>query len=78
MPGREGRAVGSKKAMIEYTTRVDSRKRFPHPINRKHLPGAVITVVRRVGPHWILAGRRPRSIPVFTVVRTELSARPAA
>jgi hypothetical protein len=56
-----------KKAMMEYTRRADFRKHFQHPTNRNHLPGAVITAVRRVGPHWIIAGRRPRSIPVFRV-----------
>ena len=64
--------------MFVYPMRGDSRKRFPHPINRNHLPGAVITAVRRIGPHWIIAGRRARPVAVFFIKTTVLSARAAS
>jgi hypothetical protein len=63
--------------MFEYTMREDSRKRFPRPGTRKCLPAATITAVRCVGPHWIIAGRRRRAIPVFLIRTTLLSSRAA-
>jgi hypothetical protein len=63
--------------MIDIRKRADSRKRFHDPVvqNRHRTP--TVAVVRRVGPRWVTAGRRPRAIPVFFIHRTILSVPPA-
>jgi hypothetical protein len=76
MAGRWGSGSWIKKAMFEYTKRGDFRNCFPH-LKQNRLPAAV-TVVRRIGPMWIVAGRRPRVIPVFVVRTFPLSARAAS
>jgi hypothetical protein len=58
------------KAMFEYPKWESSRNYFPHPGKRKRHSAAGITAVRRIGPNWIVAGRRPPSIPVFIVTST--------
>jgi hypothetical protein len=63
--------------MLEYTRREDSRKRFPHVIKRNRFPIVGIAAVRHIGPHWIVAGRRPRPIPVFIIKTTVLPVRAA-
>jgi hypothetical protein len=61
--------------MFEYPKREQSRKRFPQRIKRNRFPVAGIAAVRRIGPLWIVAGRRPRFIPLFLIRRTMLSPR---
>jgi hypothetical protein len=61
--------------MFAYPNRGGSRKQFSNSINRNHLTG--VAAVRRIGPIWIVAGRRPRSIPLFIIQRTMLSPRAA-
>jgi hypothetical protein len=63
--------------MFGYTKREDSRKRFPRIIKRNRFPVAGIAAVRHIGPHWIVAGRRPRPIPVFIIKTTMLLVRAA-
>jgi hypothetical protein len=64
--------------MFEYTKRGDFRNRFPHLIERDRFPAAAIMAVRRIGPMWIVVGRRPRSIPVFIIKTIKISARAAS
>jgi hypothetical protein len=64
--------------MFVYMTREDSRKRFSGLANRNRLSSAGITAMRRIGPIRIVAGRRPRSIAVFVIRTTVLSARAAS
>jgi hypothetical protein len=57
--------------MFRYTKREDSRNSFSHPREQKGFP-AQVRMVRRLGPHWVVVGRRPRTIPVFIVRTTVL------
>jgi hypothetical protein len=76
-PAIDGPGKGFETAMVAYLKREDSRKRFPQVIKRNRPPVAGIAAVRHVGPRWIIAGRRPRSVAVFFVRTTLLSARAA-
>jgi hypothetical protein len=60
--------------MYAYRKRDASRNYFPQSVKRKILQ---TEAVRHIGPHWIVAGRRPRTIAVFFLRRTTLSARAA-
>jgi hypothetical protein len=59
--------------VISIRRRDDSRKCFPEVAEQNRRRAEHVAVVRRVGPRWVTAGRRPRAIPVFDVVRTVLS-----
>jgi hypothetical protein len=55
--------------VISIQKREDSRNCFPEGAEQSHRQTEHVAVVRRVGPRWVTAGRRPRAIPVFDVVR---------
>jgi hypothetical protein len=59
--------------MISIRKRENSRNCFPERAEQNHRRTAHVAVVRRVGPRWVTAGRRPRAIPVFVIHRTILS-----
>jgi hypothetical protein len=60
--------------MLEYRDRAESRNSFRHSPTNNHTVVGALSVVRRVGPRWVIAGRRPRNIPVFNIIRTVLPA----
>jgi hypothetical protein len=63
--------------MIIIRKRVHSHNYFPERAEQNHRRTEHVAVVRRVGPRWVTAGRRPRAIPVFFIHRTILSVPPA-
>jgi hypothetical protein len=59
--------------VIYIQKRDDSGNCFPPRVDQNHHRAERVAVVRRVGPRWVTAGRRPRAIPVFFIRRTILS-----
>jgi hypothetical protein len=64
--------------MISIRKREGSRNYFPEPLGQNHHRSERVAVVRRLGPRWVTAGRRPRAIPVFSIRRTTLPVPPAS
>jgi hypothetical protein len=61
-PHGPGKGLNS---MISIRKREDSRNCFPERAEQNHRRTEHVAVVRRVGPRWVTAGRRPRAIPVL-------------